>query len=1084
MTPDFAVPWGWPYSGPMVPAREPFDFRLAIVGAGPSCCYVLDRLAATADELLAGVRLTIDVFDRSGQFGAGLVHSTRQPRTSYLNRIVGQVAFAADESVEQAGELLDHSLRPTLHQWCRQRFEETGDSEFDLAPEDWPKRYMHGLALRDRFERYAALLRGHPAVDLRLHEAEVLDVIDRGAELELLVDRGEPQSCRADHVLLVTGHSSNDPRHVPALRHMTEFAERTGARYVPSAYPLEDNLSEEITGGEHVIAASGMGLTAIDIILYLTEARGGRFESREGKLEYMPSGREPRSIVPFSEAGLFTFARPFNAKEKDLATLEHKGVFLTCDTVDRLRASVGVPIDLGQFDARRQLDFESHLLPCVLLEMAYVYYRTMLGEELAEHLRAAASERYEVFLTGRASAGDPAAFLLEPVQALVDQAAALIDGVLTGEQQLSALSDGDHAWPARPAFCRHLEVVFGTAAQEIEQSLAAGASVAEALGGRESPFAHPLLLRDKAFSWQGMIQPIAPERQGSREDYRQAMVELFGVDHSWAAQGNVENPAKAATDGVWRDLRPVLAYAIDFGGLTARSHERFLETYMRHHNRLANGAGLEVMERIRALVEQGFVDVSVGPDARVECDEGSGRFRIVGRRTGASVLVDTLVNAKVHPFDPERDVLLLYPNMLRRGLIRKWRNPSHDGPSYEPGGLDLSSDFHPVDEQGHVDRRLTLLGPPSEGVMFFQLGALRPQQNHHVMRDILLWLEELRTQLKQRRGGAPAAQGSQSAAREAADELVVAEEHPAAALRRGLANGRFLRVGGVHDGLSALVADRCGVDALWASGLGIAASRGVPDANILTMGEVREATRTIVSATSLPVIADCDAGFGDVRNLRRTVMEFEHVGVAAICIEDKPDPRRVPLGSGNGEALTDRYEFAIKIRAAKEAQRMSEFLVFARLESLIEGESLDRALERAQLYAEAGADAIVVHSRTQTAAEVTAFAKAWRARGQRTPLVAIPTTYGHATVEELERAGISVAVYANQVLRAAMGAMEETMRTIVRSGTSLPVEETIPPVRAVFELTGEEDVSSYDSWFTQAVEESRRGASAAPVDIR
>ncbi len=1069
----------------MVPAAERLDFRLAIVGAGPSCCYVLDRLVATADELLAGVRLTIDVFDRTGQFGAGLVHSTRQPRTSYLNRIVGQVAFAADESVEEAGELLDPSLRPTLHQWCQQRFEETGDPEFDLAPEDWPKRYMHGLALQDCFERYVALLREHRAVDLRLHEAEVLDIIDRGTELELLADRGEQKSYRADHVLLVTGHSSNDARDVPALRQMTEFVGRSGAKYVPSAYPLEDSLSDEIAAGEHVIAISGMGLTAIDIILYLTEARGGRFESREDRLEYVPSGREPRSIVPFSEAGLFTFARPFNAKEKDLAKLEHKGIFLTCDAVDRLRESAGVPIDLGQFEERKQLDFERHLLPCVLLEMAYVYYRTMLGEELAEHLRAAASERYEAFLAGRAPAGDPVTLLLEPVQALVDQAAALIDGVLTGEQQLSALSEGDdHTWPARPAFRRHLEVIFGAAAQEIEQSLTAGASVVEALDGRESPFAHPLLLRDKIFSWQGMIRPIAPERQGSREDYKNAMVELFGVDHSWAAQGNVENPAKAAADGVWRDLRPVLAYAIDFGGLTARSHKRFLQTYMRHHNRLANGAGLEVMERIRALVEQGFVDVSVGPDARVECDEASGRFRIVGQRTGASVLVDTLVDAKVHPFDPERDVLPLYPNMLRRGLIRKWRNPSYDGPPYEPGGLDLSSDFHPVDEQGHIDRRLTLLGPPSEGVMFFQLGALRPQQNHHVMRDILLWLEDLRTQLKRPRGGASARQGSQSAAREAADELVTVEEHPATVLRRELASGRFLRVCGVHDGLSALVADRCGFDALWASGLGIAASRGVPDANILTMGEVREATRTIVSATSLPVIADGGAGFGDVRNLRRTVMEFEHAGVAAICIEDKPDLRRVPLGSEHGEALTDRYEFAIKIRAAKEAQRMSEFLVFARLESLIEGESLDRALERAQLYAEAGADAIVMHSRTQTAAEVTAFAEAWRARGQRTPLVAIPTTYGHVSVEELERAGISVAVYANQVLRAAMGAMEETMRTIVRSGTSLPVEEAIPPVRAVFELTGEEDVSRYDAWFTQAVEESRRGASAAPVDIR
>jgi 2-methylisocitrate lyase-like PEP mutase family enzyme len=558
------------------------------------------------------------------------------------------------------------------------------------------------------------------------------------------------------------------------------------------------------------------------------------------------------------------------------------------------------------------------------------------------------------------------------------------------------------------------------------------------------------------------------------------MLAFLDRDHLWAAQGNLANPAKAAADGVWRDSRPVLAYAVDFGGLTSKSHRTFLETYMRHHNRLANGAGLEVMERIRALAERGIVDVSIGPCATVEPDEDSGRFRILGGRTGAEVYADTLITGTVHPFDPERDVLPLYPNLLRRGLIRKWRNPSAEGDAYEPGGLDLSPRFHPRRADGAVDERLTLLGPPSEGVMFFQLGALRPNQDHHVMRDILCWLGDFEDQVVD----PDRADGQVGAATEPAQEVVgssisISEEPSAVALRRQLGRPEILQVGGVHDALSALVAERCGLDALWASGLGIAASHGVPDANILTLGEVRDATRLIVGASGLPVIADCDTGFGEVRNLRRTVAEFEHAGVAAVCIEDKLYPKRNSFGPSGEQRLIDPYEFATKVRAAKETQRSADLMIVARLESLIAGETVEAALARAQLYVAAGADALVVHSKAKTPEQVIEFAAAWKGQGQEIPLIAIPTTYSEVSAEELQRAGFSMAIYANQSLRAAVGAMEETMRRIVGAGSSQPVESSIPSVASIFELTGEDEISRYDEWFSQTTEEARRRASVA-----
>jgi FAD-NAD(P)-binding protein len=727
--------------------------RLAIVGAGPSCTYVLERLAATVSHNGTDVPIAIHVFDKSGEFGAGQVHSTRQPVTSYLNRIVGQVAFGADESVQGAGALLSASMRPTLHEWCRMRFDETGDPVFDLEPEDWPKRYLHGLALKDCFNRYVGMLREHPKVEVNLHHAEVVDLVDRGEHLEVLAADDAGPRVQADHVLLLTGHSSNDPGHSQRLRRWAQFADRTGANYVPSAYPLEDNLTPEVIGTDDVVGCVGMGLTAIDIVLYLTEGRGGRFNERpDGRLEYEPSGREPRSIVAFSTAGLFTFARPFNAKEQDPERLEHRGVFLTYEAVDRLRETAGVPMEIGQIGVQRQLDFEHHIFPIVLLEMAYVYYRTLLGEDFARHLRAQVDDVYRTFLNeagghghghGHGDASPTAAALIGAVEASVEGVAETLDDVLDGHLAYAELAELDRRWKPERALHRHLEVVLGAdAAVEAMRQLAAGEPAGRVLAGAESPWRHPLHVRENRFSWTRAIRPIDEADQVTPERYRAALLDFFDVDHRCAAQGNVDNPAKAAADGVWRDLRPVLAYAVDFGGLNAASHRAFLDTYMRHHNRLANGAALEVMERIRALVEQKFVDVRVGPGAEVHLDESHGKFRIFGPHTQAEVLVDRLVDAKVHPFDPEADVMQIYPNLLRRGLIRKWRNPAQAGADFEPGGLDLTPDFHPIRADGRPDARLTFLGPPSEGVMFFQLGALRPDQNHHVMQDVLCWLRE------------------------------------------------------------------------------------------------------------------------------------------------------------------------------------------------------------------------------------------------------------------------------------------------------------------------------------------------------
>jgi phosphoenolpyruvate phosphomutase len=296
-----------------------------------------------------------------------------------------------------------------------------------------------------------------------------------------------------------------------------------------------------------------------------------------------------------------------------------------------------------------------------------------------------------------------------------------------------------------------------------------------------------------------------------------------------------------------------------------------------------------------------------------------------------------------------------------------------------------------------------------------------------------------------------------------------------------LRKDRALRVYGVYDGLSSLIAQHSGCDALWASGLGIAAAHGVPDASILTMTEVRDAATIIARASHLPVICDCDTGFGEMRTLRRMVPEFERAGVAAVCIEDKLYPKRNSFLPG--QDLIDPWEFATKIQVAKESQRRADFMVFARLESLIAGTGMEDAVTRAELYVEAGADAIVVHSKASTAREVCEFAEHWRSTGHTTPLAVLPTTYSDTTFQELEMSGIAVVIYANQALRANLRATTTVFDSIRTLGSSGPIEPDLAPIAAVFDLTHEADVHASDQDFTDAIAQRRDIAKASKTGM-
>ena len=269
-----------------------------------------------------------------------------------------------------------------------------------------------------------------------------------------------------------------------------------------------------------------------------------------------------------------------------------------------------------------------------------------------------------------------------------------------------------------------------------------------------------------------------------------------------------------------------------------------------------------------------------------------------------------------------------------------------------------------------------------------------------------------------------------------------------AALRRLFASPAPIVLAGAHDGLSARLVEEARFDAVWASGFEISASSGVPDASILTMTETLAAARLMNDAVSIPIVADCDTGFGNAINAIRTVRAFEAAGIAGLSIEDNVYPKRCSFYPGVKRLLADIDEQALKIRAARDAGSR-DFVIVARTEALIAGWGLDEALRRGRAYADAGADAILIHSNHSTADDIAQFAADW---DRLTPLVCVPTTYTSATVEELSRIGFKMIIFANHGLRAAIRAMQDALGELRRAGTAAAIEDRIVPLTEVYRL--------------------------------
>lgn len=272
-----------------------------------------------------------------------------------------------------------------------------------------------------------------------------------------------------------------------------------------------------------------------------------------------------------------------------------------------------------------------------------------------------------------------------------------------------------------------------------------------------------------------------------------------------------------------------------------------------------------------------------------------------------------------------------------------------------------------------------------------------------------------------------------------------------------------------HNGLTAKLVEEAGFSSIWGSGLSISAALGVRDNNEASWTQVLEVLEFMSDATSIPILLDGDTGYGNFNNLQRLVQKLEQRNIAGVCIEDKLFPKTNSFIGGEQQPLAPVEEFSMKIRAGKDIQTDPDFVIVARTEAFIAGWGLEEALRRANAYADAGADAVLIHSKAKGPEEIFAFLEHWK---RETPVIVVPTMYPGVTLQELQERGVSLAIWANQTCRTVVTAVQQNLKTLRESGTLLSLEDKIVPVKELFRLQGMAELKEKEKLYLPATGET------------
>ena len=292
-------------------------------------------------------------------------------------------------------------------------------------------------------------------------------------------------------------------------------------------------------------------------------------------------------------------------------------------------------------------------------------------------------------------------------------------------------------------------------------------------------------------------------------------------------------------------------------------------------------------------------------------------------------------------------------------------------------------------------------------------------------------------------------------------QLGITPENRLKTLKRTLEAKTLLRFIETHSPISAIIAEHVNqkinnglkyFDGFWSSSLTDATKMGKPDIEALDISERLSNINHIFEVTTKPLIMDVDTG-GRIEHLKLNVRSMERLGISAIIMEDKTGLKKNSLlGNDTNQIQEDTNIFCEKIKAANINKINKEFMVIARIESLILGKGMKDAINRATSYVEAGADGIMIHSRKNEPDEVFSFSKEFRNNFKSIPLICVPTSYNIVNEDQLAENGFNIVIYANQLFRAAYPAMVKTANSILKHGRSKEIDDDLISIKEILEL--------------------------------
>lgn len=280
-------------------------------------------------------------------------------------------------------------------------------------------------------------------------------------------------------------------------------------------------------------------------------------------------------------------------------------------------------------------------------------------------------------------------------------------------------------------------------------------------------------------------------------------------------------------------------------------------------------------------------------------------------------------------------------------------------------------------------------------------------------------------------------------------------------LRRLIHAKPIVRILEAHNALSSLIAENTVVkrngenvsfDGVWSSSLTDSTARGKPDIEAIDMTSRINSVNDIFEVTTKPMIFDADTG-GKIEHFEFNVRSLERAGVSAVVIEDKTGLKKNSLLGNEVKQIQENIEiFCNKISRGKAAQLSDDFMIIARIESLILESGMEDALTRAEAYTKAGADGIMIHSRHKDPTEIKEFMKKFRAMDQNTPVVVVPTSFNSVTTDEFIEMGVNIVISANHMLRAAYPAMLKVAKSILKNGRSFEAEPDCMSIKEILEI--------------------------------